>query len=75
MPGYERGRLPGKVAEMIRNFAIDEGLSPAAVTMFNTPLEGVKDALANALEGDCLVLLALTQRNEVLATVQKFVAD
>jgi hypothetical protein len=75
MPGYERGRLPGKVAEMIRNIAIDEGLSPAAVTMFNTPLEGVKDALANALEGDCLVLLALTQRNEVLATVQKFVAD
>ena len=75
MPGYERGRLPGKVAEMIRNFAISEGLPPDAVTMFNTPLEGVKDALATALEGDCLVLLALTQRNEVLETVQEFVAD
>jgi len=75
MPGYERGRLPGKVAEMIRNYAIDEGLPPGAVTMFNTPLEGVKDALAAAQKGDCLVLLALTQRNEVLETVQKFVTD
>ena len=31
--------------------------------------------VATALEGDCLVLLALTQRNEVLETVQEFVAD
>ena len=44
-----------------------------AVTMFGTPLEGVKNALYSAQEGDCLVLLALTQRGEVTELVQEFV--
>lgn len=75
LPGYERGRSAGKVAELIGRFAIDEGLPPEAVKMFNTPLEGVEYALNAAVEGDCLVLLALTQRTEVLALVQDFVSD
>jgi len=75
MPGYERGRLPGKVAELIHQIAIDEGLPQEAVTMFKTPVEGVKNALSCAKEGDCLVLLALTQRDEVLAMVQEFIKD
>ena len=75
MPGYERGRLPGVVAEMIGRLAIDEGLPLHAVKQFGTPLDGVKYALGTAQEGDCLVLLALTQRNETLALVREFVAD
>ena len=75
MPGYERGRLPGVVAELIGRLAIDEGMPRDAVKQFDTPLEGVKYALSIAQEGDCLVLLALTQRDETLALVQEFVAD
>ena len=75
MPGYERGRLPGVVADLIEKLAIDEGLPRDAVKQFDTPLDGVKYALSIAQEGDCLVLLALTQRDEALALVQKFVAD
>jgi UDP-N-acetylmuramyl tripeptide synthase len=75
MPGYERGRLPGKVAELIQQIAIDEGLPQEAVRIFKTPVEGVKNALSCAKDGDCLVLLALTQRDKVLAMVQEFVRD
>ncbi len=46
-----------------------------AVTMFKSPVEGVRQALNDAKEGDCLVLLALTQRDEVLEMVQSFVQD
>ena len=74
LPGYERGRSPGMVADLIEQMAIDEGLPRDAVKQLETPLDGVKYALNIAQEGDCLVLLALTQRDEVLALVQEFVA-
>jgi len=74
LPGYERGRQPFEVAELISQFAVDEGLPQDAISLFNTPLEGVESALACAQEGDCLVLLALTQRDQVLAMVREFVA-
>lgn len=73
MPGYERGREPGVVAELIRELAIDYGLKQDSVTIYGSPLEGVKNALYSAQEGDCLVLLALTQRGEVTELVQEFV--
>jgi len=75
LPGYERGRTGMEVPELIREVAIAEGVPEDAVTLFASPLEGVKDALAGATEGDCLVLLALTQREEVLALIHSFVAD
>lgn len=74
LPAYERGRQPGEVPELIRNFAIVEGLLEQAVTVFTSPVEGVKKALADAKDGDCLVLLALTQRDEVLALIRSFVS-
>jgi len=74
LPGYDRGRLPGVVAELIGRMAIDEGLPRDAVKQFDSPLEGVKYALSIAQEGDCLVILALTQRDEVLTLVQEFIA-
>ena len=75
LPGYERGRQAGKVPELIREFAIAEGVPADAVTIFASPLEGVSKALANAKDGDCLVLLALSQRDEVLDMIRAFVAD
>ena len=75
MPGYERGRQAGMVAGMIARLALDHGLQQSAVVMFNSPLEGVKNALKTAQQGDCLVLLALTQRGEVTKLVQEFVKN
>lgn len=74
LPGYERGRKPGVVPAMIRDVAIAQGVPAQAVTLFDSPLEGVKVALADARDGDCLVLLALTQRDEVLELIREFVA-
>ena len=74
LPGYERGREAGEVPCLIRDTAIAEGVDKAAVYIFESPVEGVKDALAGAQEGDCLVVLALTQRDEVLALIESFVA-
>jgi len=75
MPGYERGRLPGAVAELIGRLATDKGVPKELVKQFDSPLEGVEYALSSARRGDCLVLLALTQRNETLELVQEFVRD
>jgi UDP-N-acetylmuramyl tripeptide synthase len=73
LPGYERGRQPGKVAEMIRDYALEEGLPEQAVTLFGNPLDGVRQALKEAVKGDCVVLLAPSQRDEVLALIRSFV--
>lgn len=74
LPGYERGRKAGVVAELIRDLAIAEGVPEQAVLLFDSPIEGVKHALAGARAGDCMVLLALTQRDEVLELIRAFVA-
>ena len=74
LPGYERGRKPGEVADMIERLAVAEGLPQQAVSRFGSPVEAVESALATATAGDCLVLLALTQRERMLAMVQAFVA-
>ncbi|MGB5290660.1 MAG: Mur ligase family protein [Lysobacterales bacterium] len=75
MPGYERGREPGVVAKLIQKLAMDHGLAQNAVVMVDSPVEGVKHALQSAQQGDCLVLLALTQRAEVTRLVQEFVEN
>jgi len=74
LPGYERGRRAGAVPELICEFAISEGVPEEAVMVFKSPLDGVKSALADARDGDCLVLLAPTQRDEVLAVIRAFVS-
>ena len=75
LPGYERGRPAGEVSAMISELAMAEGVAKEAVAIFKSPLEGVRQALADAKDDDCLVLLALTQREEVLAMIQSFVED
>lgn len=74
LPGYERGRESGAVPALIKEFALEEGVPEQAIGMFPSPLEGVRSAVDNARAGDCLVLLALTQRDEVLNLVSSFVA-
>ena len=74
LPGYERGRSSMEVPVLIREFALRYAMPEEAVTIYSSPVEGVKDALEHAREGDCLVLLALTQREEVLTMVRDFIA-
>lgn len=74
LPGYERGREAGAVAKLIERLALDKGLARDSVMMFDSPVDGVRDALNAALAGDCLVLLALTQRDRILDMVRDYVA-
>jgi len=74
LPGYERGRESGAVAKLIERLALDRGLPRDSVGMFDSPVDGVKDALNAARAGDCLVLLALTQRDRILDLVRGWVA-
>jgi len=74
LPGYERGRESGVVAKMIERLALDKGLPRDSVRVFDSPVDGVKDALNAARAGDCLVLLALTQRDRILDMVREYVA-
>jgi len=74
LPGYERGRAGGAVAKLIQRLALDKGLPRDSVGMFDSPADGVREALRTARPGDCLVLLALTQRDRILAMVRDYVA-
>ena len=73
LPGYQRGRTSMEVPARIRDVAIAEGVLDQAIALFSSPLDGVRSALAEARQGDCLVLLALSQRDEVLALIRDFV--
>ena len=75
LPGYERGRQAGEVPALIAGIAMDEGVPREAVAVFTSPVAGVKNALLEAKDGDCLMLLALSQRDEILSLVREFVAD
>ena len=74
LPGYGRGRELGDVPVLIRDVAIEEGIPEQDVNLFESPIEGATSALANARPGDCLVFLALTQRDEVLELIRQYVA-
>lgn len=72
LPGYERGREPHEVPQLIRQEAIRYGIPEDAIEMFPSPGEATAEALARARPGDLLVLLALTQRKEALALVHEY---
>lgn len=74
-PGYERGRAPGGVPDLICAAARDCGVPENHIERFSSPAEGAKNALQNAREGDLLVLLALMQREKVLELVHEYMGD
>lgn len=73
MPGYERGRAPGEVPGVIRSAALETGMDGTAISLYKSPVAAVEAALQEARSGDLLVFLALTQRNEVLELIHRFV--
>jgi UDP-N-acetylmuramyl tripeptide synthase len=73
LPGYERGREPFEVPELIRREAVKCGMPEDCIEILPAPGEATARALQQARPGDLLVLLALTQRKEALALVREFI--
>lgn len=75
LPGYERGRKPYEVPELIRQEAIKMGIAAAVIEIFPGPREATASALGRTKPGDLLVLLALTQRSEALTLIHEYLGD
>lgn len=75
LPGYERGREPFAVPGVIREAALQAGISGDSISLFPGPKDATRQALEDARPGDLLVLLVLTQRQEALALVHEFLQD
>jgi cyanophycin synthetase len=73
LPGYERGREPHEVPAIIRRDAIEAGIPQSCIEMFSSPTDATASALREARPGDLIVLLALTQRQEALDLVHRFI--
>ena len=75
LPGYERGREPFVVPGVIRDAGLAAGVCAETIRIFPDPKNATKQALQEAIPGDLLVLLALTQRQEALTLVHEFLED
>jgi UDP-N-acetylmuramyl tripeptide synthase len=73
LPGYERGREPFEVPELIRREAERCGIAKNTIEIFAGPGEATALALSRAKPGDLLVLLALTERTMALSLVHEFI--
>jgi hypothetical protein len=51
------------------------GIPEEHISSYDSPVEAARFALENAREGDLLVFLALTQRQEVLDLVHQFLTS
>lgn len=71
LPEMLRGRDPGEVPAVLRDELLSLGTAPESVTITGTELEAIRDALVWAQPGDLLLLLAHSQRNEVLALLDR----
>lgn len=70
LPGYERGRPPEEVPQLIAQIAMDAGVDAAAIHHARDPASGTRFALEWARPGDLLLILALTQRDESIRLIQ-----
>lgn len=73
LPGYERGRPPEAVPRLIHAKALQSGMTESQISAHPGPLEAARQALSEARPGDLIILLALTQRQQVLDLVNEFV--
>ncbi len=72
MEDYLRGRVAGEIPSIIIQHAINNGMNQAQIIEANSPLEGTQKALDWAQEGDVLLILSLTQRDQVIDLIQNY---
>lgn len=71
LEGFLRGRELGVVPQLINKFALQQGMNESQIVFASDTIEGTKKAIKWAQEGDLLLLLALTNRDTVLAILNK----
>lgn len=69
-PKYLRGRPPGEIPALLGRRALELGLSPDALVMAPTPLDGAREVVARLAPGDLALLLVHDQRAEVFALLE-----
>ncbi len=72
LSGYERGRSSEEVKAVIHAAALTAGLDESRISEYPDPVTAAAHALGHARDGDLLVFLALTQRDEVLGLIRDF---
>jgi len=70
-----RGRARGEVPAILRRGLREEGLAQAALIDVDDEIESIDRTLAQAEPGDLLAILAHTQRDEVVAHLEKLGAQ
>jgi cyanophycin synthetase len=71
LPEMLRGRAPGEVPAILEDEIRRLGAGDEAIGRATTEIDGVRQALAWARKGDLLLLLVHTQRDEVLALLDR----
>jgi len=71
LPEMLRGRQPGEVPAVLRDELLRLGAAPGSIIMADTELQGIREAFTWARPGDLLILLTHTQRDEVLALLDR----
>jgi cyanophycin synthetase len=75
MEHYRRGREPGEISAILADEFLRCGFPPEAVTRAGSELEGVREALSWAREGDLLVLTVHEDRSAVLGLMETMRAN
>ncbi|WP_412070337.1 glutamate ligase domain-containing protein [Rubrivirga sp. IMCC43871] len=71
VPGYLRGRERGDVPALLLRLLGERGIPTDACTVLADPVAGTRFALDWLAPGDLAILLALAQRDQVLALVRE----
>ena len=71
MESHLRGRELGEIPKIIEHKALSLGLKPNQIMHANDTIKGTQKALEWSNTGDILLLLALTNRNEILDMLAK----
>ena len=69
---YLRGRKKGEVPALIEKFALEAGINQQQIAHADCSLAGAQKALDWAQKGDVLLLLALTDRDQVIELIQNY---
>jgi UDP-N-acetylmuramyl tripeptide synthase len=69
---YLRGRSPGEIPAIITQTLTDHGFPGESIVLATDPVDGTRQAMAWAEEGDFLLLLALGDRGKVLEVLDNF---